>query len=98
MRRARRGSNRNRLGRDLTAEPGELTTAAAETDPAERLAEVRARLRAGERLAGPVATAFFDAVHTVDPTATEDSVATLPGNSGVHLYDSLIAWASLAPG
>ncbi len=90
--------NRNRLGHDLTAEPGEPTTAIAETDPAERLAEVRARLVAGERLTGPVASAFYNAVHTLDPTATEDSVATLPGNSGVHLYDSLIAWASLVPG
>ena len=98
MRDAGRRSNRDRLGHDLTEAPGELTTATAETDPTERLAEVRARLLAGERLAGPVASAFFDAVHTVDPTATEDSIATLPGNSGVHLYDSLIAWASLAQG
>lgn len=37
-------------------------------------------------------------MHTLDPTATEDSIATLPGNSGVHLYESLIAWASLVPG
>ncbi len=68
------------------------------TSPTERLAEVRARLVAGERLAGPVAAAFYNAVHTLDPTATEDSIATLPGNSGVHLYDSLIAWASLVAG
>jgi len=37
-------------------------------------------------------------VHTFDPTATEDTVATLPGNSGVHLYKSLVAWASLVHG
>jgi SAM-dependent methyltransferase len=64
------------------------------SDPATRLAEVRARIAGGERLAGPVAAAFYNAVHTLDPTATEDTIATLPGNSGVHLYQSLVAWAS----
>ncbi len=67
-------------------------------DPAERLAEVRERILAGERLAGPLATAFFTAVHTLDPTATEDTIAPLVGNGGVHLYKSLLAWASLTPG
>jgi ubiquinone/menaquinone biosynthesis C-methylase UbiE len=37
-------------------------------------------------------------VHTLDPTASEDTIASLPGNSGVHLYDSLVAWASLVTG
>ena len=62
------------------------------------MAEVRARVHAGERFAGPLATAFYNAVHTFDPTATEDSVATLQGNSGVHFYASLVGWASLVAG
>jgi ubiquinone/menaquinone biosynthesis C-methylase UbiE len=62
------------------------------------LAEVRARIHAGERFSGSVATAFYNAVHTLDPTATEDSVATLQGNSGVQLYASLVGWAALVAG
>ena len=56
------------------------------------------RVAAGEHLTGRLATAFYRAVHSVDPTATEDTLARLPGNSGVQLYESLIAWAALAPG
>jgi ubiquinone/menaquinone biosynthesis C-methylase UbiE len=74
------------------------TEIAPPASAAERLAEARARIAAGERLRGPVATTFYAAVHGYDPTATEDTIATLPGNSGVHLYDSLIAWASLVAG
>lgn len=68
------------------------------TEPVERLAEIRARIAAGERFQGPLATAFFTAVHALDPTATEDTIATLQGNGGAHLYKSLLAWASLMPG
>lgn len=79
-----------------TADTG--ATPAPASDPETRLEEVRARIAAGERFTGPVAAAFYQAVHTLDPTATEDTVASLPGNSGVHLYDSLVAWASLVQG
>lgn len=37
-------------------------------------------------------------MHTLDPSATEDSIATLQGNSGVHLYSSLVGWAALVAG
>ncbi len=83
------------MGHDLTPaapQPVEVTTAA------ERLAEVRERIASGERFLGPVASAFYSAVHAVDPTATEDTLATLVGNRGIHLYDSLVAWASLVAG
>jgi len=63
-----------------------------------RLAEMRGRLMAGERFRGPLATAFYNAVHAIDPTATEDTIAPLQGNSQVHLYRSLLAWASIMPG
>ena len=70
----------------------------APDDPAETLRFVRARLAEGARLAGSLATAFYRAVHAIDPGATEDSLAVLPGNRGVHLYDSLVSWASLVAG
>lgn len=59
---------------------------------------MRARIAEGERLKGPVAASFYAAVHAVDPTATEDTIAPLTGNGGAHLYRSLLAWASLMPG
>jgi SAM-dependent methyltransferase len=98
MRVLRRSGHRNGLGHDLIEAGGAEALAAAATTPAERLAEVRARIAAGERLTGPVATAFYNAVHTLDPTATEDTVASMPGNGGVNLYGSLVAWASLVAG
>jgi SAM-dependent methyltransferase len=67
-------------------------------DPEEMLAQVRARLAEGARLTGPLAATFYRAVHALDPGATEDSLAILPGNRGVHLYDSLVGWASLVAG
>lgn len=83
------------MGHDLsTAPPLDIVT----DDPAERLEEIRSRIAAGERLQGPLATAFFTAVHAVDPTATEDTIVPLLGNGGAHLYRSLLAWASLTPG
>lgn len=45
-----------------------------------------------------VASSFYTAVHNLDPTATEDTIAPLTGNSGAHLYRSLLAWASIMPG
>lgn len=98
MRVRRRTRDRDRLGHDLIEAGAEDPLVAHAADPAERLAGVRARIRSGERFAGPVAVAFYNAVHSLDPTATEDSVATLQGNSGVHLYDSLVAWAALVGG
>jgi len=62
------------------------------------LAHARARLAAGEPLTGSLASAFYRAVHTIDPAATEDTLAPLPGNSGMHLYESLVGWAYLLPG
>jgi len=62
------------------------------------LAETRARLAAGEPLVGSLAAGFYRAVHALDPGATEDVLAALPGNGGVQLYESLVSWASLAGG
>jgi SAM-dependent methyltransferase len=75
-------------------EPG--TTAAQEQHDV--LAGVRTELAAGRPLVGGLANRFYRAVHALDPAATEESLAVLPGNRGVHLYESLIAWASLVAG
>ncbi len=74
------------------------SVAPAAQQPHETLAEVRAQIAAGAPLVGSLATRFYRAVHALDPAATEDSMATLPGNRGVHLYESLVAWASLVAG
>jgi SAM-dependent methyltransferase len=66
--------------------------------PAAVLAQVQERLAAGEPLSGALASAFYRAVHALDPGATEDTLAPLPGNSGMHLYESLVGWASLGAG
>lgn len=66
--------------------------------PEETLAEIRAEIATGRPLVGSLASRFYRAVHALDPAATEDSMAPLPGNRGVHLYDSLVAWASLVAG
>lgn len=75
--------------------PGSAAQAQA---PAEALAEIRAEIAGGRPLVGSLASRFYRAVHALDPAATEDSMAVLPGNRGVHLYDSLVAWASLVSG
>jgi SAM-dependent methyltransferase len=75
--------------------PGPQAVAAG---PEEDLAEIRAQVAAGTPLVGALATRFYRAVHAIDPAATEDSLAVLPGNRGVHLYDSPIAWASMVAG
>ncbi len=72
-------------------------TAAAQ-QPYQTLAEIRAEVAAGEPLVGNLASRFHRAVHALDPAATEDAMAVLPGNRGVHLYESLVAWASLVAG
>jgi SAM-dependent methyltransferase len=66
--------------------------------PEEVLAETRARLARGEPLVGALASGFYRAVHALDPGATEDVLAAMPGNGGVQLYESLISWAALVPG
>jgi SAM-dependent methyltransferase len=66
--------------------------------PEEVLAEIRAEVASGTPLVGSLAVRFYRAVHALDPTATEDSLAVLPGNRGVHLYDSPIAWAPVVSG
>lgn len=78
--------------------PEALEPHRAAADPAAALEHVRARLADGGRLSGALAATFYRAVHAIDPAATEDSLAVLPGNRGVHLYDSPLAWATLAAG
>lgn len=77
--------------------------AAALRDPAaqgpqEALDEVRAEVAAGSPLTGALAGRFQRAVNALDPGATEDSLAVLPGNRGVHLYDTIVSWAPIRPG
>jgi SAM-dependent methyltransferase len=67
-------------------------------DPRDVLADVRARVARGEPLVGQLAVTFQRAVHAIDPGPTEDTLARLPGNGGVHLYDSLLAWAPIIAG
>lgn len=71
--------------------------AAATGDP-HTLDDMRALIAAGTRLTGAFAQRFLRAVHAEDPLATEESLARLPGNRGVHLYESPIAWAPVRPG
>lgn len=66
--------------------------------PEERLALIRARLAAGERLRGDLEVALHRAVGAVDPAATEESLARLPGNGGMQLYESLVRWAGPVAG
>jgi SAM-dependent methyltransferase len=73
-------------------------TQVAEPGPEEVLDEIRAQVAAGTPLVGSLAVRFFRAVHALDPGATEDSLSVLPGNRGVHLYDSPIAWAPVVTG
>ncbi|MDH3226958.1 MAG: methyltransferase domain-containing protein [Thermoleophilia bacterium] len=67
-------------------------------DPQDRLRDIRALVAAGERVRGSFATAVYSAATAADPAATEDTLAVLPGNGGMHLYRSLIAWAAPVPG
>lgn len=69
-----------------------------EPGPREELGEIRADVAGGTPLVGSLATRFYRAVHALDPAAAEESLAVLPGNRGVHLYDSPIAWAPVVAG
>jgi SAM-dependent methyltransferase len=79
-------------------EEGATTAAAPAQGPEEALAEVRALVAAGAPLVGSLAARFYRAVHALDPAATEESLAVLPGNRGVHIYESLVSWAPMVPG
>jgi len=81
-----------------TERDGPAAAQTAPKGPAEVLGEVRAQVAAGVPLAGDLAARFYRAVHALDPAATEDSLAVLPGNRGVHLYDTLVSWAPVVPG
>ncbi len=70
----------------------------AERGPEEVLDEIRAEVASGTPLIGPLATRFYRAVHAIDPAATEESLAVLPGNRGVQLYESPISWGPLVTG
>ncbi len=74
------------------------TAGAVAPDREARLQEIRQRLIDGERFRGPLASSFYNAVHAIDPTATEDTIAPLTGNGQVNIYRSLLAWASVMPG
>jgi SAM-dependent methyltransferase len=74
------------------------TPPAAEGGPGAALTEIRARVARGEPLVGSLLQGFYRSVHALDPAAVEEGLAPLPGNGGVHLYDSLVAWASLVAG
>lgn len=74
------------------------TVATTGQGPEHALDEVRALVAAGAPLVGALAGRFHRAVNAVDPLATEESLAVLPGNRGVHLYDTLVSWAALRPG
>lgn len=78
-----------------TSEAVAVPDAPAEVDPRQTLAAIRARLAEGTPLVGRLAVDFHRAVHAIDPTATEDSLAPLPGNRGVHIYGTLVAWAGV---
>src|SRR5680860_1272085 len=69
--------------------------APAPPGPEEIVAEIRGQVADGTPLVGSLATRFHRAVHAMDPAGTEDSLAVLPGNRGVHLYDSLLTWAPI---
>lgn len=82
---------------DAVASPP-VSDAAVAPDRETRLQEIRDRLVSGERFRGPLASSFYNAVHAIDPTATEDTIAPLRGNGQVNIYTSLLAWASVMPG
>ncbi len=81
---------------EVAASPS--ATGAVTPDREARLQEIRQRLIAGERFRGTLASSFYSAVHAIDPTATEDTIAPLTGNGQVNIYRSLLAWASIMPG
>src|SRR5262245_16358775 len=78
--------------------PDPAATGVAEPGPEEALSEIRREIATGTPLIGQLATRFYRAVHALDPAATEESLAVLPGNRGVQLYESPIAWAPVVAG
>jgi SAM-dependent methyltransferase len=83
----------------MTQDPqGAAPPAPATEGPEEALAAIREQVAAGTPLVGSLLSRFYRAVHALDPAATEDALATLPGNRGVHLYDNLISWAPVVAG
>ncbi|MGD9571239.1 MAG: class I SAM-dependent methyltransferase [Thermoleophilia bacterium] len=82
----------------MTTESQTTAGAPAAQGPEEALAEVRALVRGGTPLTGALAGRFQRAVNALDPAATEDSLAVLPGNRGVHLYDTIVSWAPIVAG
>lgn len=87
-------------GYDPRPMPDDDATTAMTTEqgPEQALDEVRALVAAGAPLVGALAGRFYRAVNAIDPLATEESLAVLPGNRGIHLYDTLVSWAPLRPG
>jgi SAM-dependent methyltransferase len=80
------------------SEAAALQDQAPAQGPQEALDEIRAQVAAGAPLTGALAGRFQRAVNALDPAATEDSLAVLPGNRGVHLYDTIVSWAPIRPG
>lgn len=83
---------------DTAALNGTAATGTTTGSAAQEIEEIRRLVAAGTSLRGALAQRFQRAVHAVDPLATEESLAALPGVRGVHLYDNLIAWAPIRPG
>jgi ubiquinone/menaquinone biosynthesis C-methylase UbiE len=77
---------------------GAAAPTATSQDPREILADVRARVAAGAPLTGALLARFHRAVTAIDPGGTEDSIAVLPGNRGVHLYETPVSWITLVAG
>lgn len=83
----------------MTATEDAAAPAAPEAPgPQEVIDAVRAEVAAGAPLVGALAARFYRAVSALDPAATEESLAVLPGNRGVHLYETLVAWAPMGAG
>ena len=76
----------------------QATPAQAPIGPEAVIEELRERLSRGERLSDGAWTEFYRAVHTLDPTATEDTIEPLVGSGSTHVYRGLIAWAPLIAG
>lgn len=96
--RAGPGYYRGAMPPDADAAPAPAPAPTPVQGPDEALAEIRSQIAAGEPLTGALAARFYRAVNAIDPSATEDSLAVLPGNRGVHLYDTLVSWAPIVAG
>ena len=81
----------------MSSDDATATTTTAQ-GPEQALDEVRTLVAGGAPLVGALAARFHRAVNAIDPLATEESLAVLPGNRGVHLYDTLVSWAPIRPG